>query len=121
MKPPHREYVLPAAPATGSWYRSILQRSSGISMIASTPVVRSRQNDAGSATSPGKRQPIPTMAIGSRREASRCGGMVSSPSAMPRLRAIAVPEKRLPPSSDGLARSSGGADRSGYGEYQQVS
>src|SRR5918994_643963 len=43
----------------------MLQRSSGTSVIASTPVLSSLQNDAGSFASPGKRQPIPIIAIGS--------------------------------------------------------
>src|SRR5439155_23911301 len=43
----------------------MFQRSGGISLMASTPSERSRQNDSGSVAPPGNRQPIPTMAMGS--------------------------------------------------------
>src|SRR5262245_4512684 len=43
----------------------MLQRSLGISVIASTPVLSSFQNDAASFASPGKRHPIPIIAMGS--------------------------------------------------------
>src|SRR5689334_22691028 len=65
---PHRVLIFPTASGSASYQASMSQRSGGTSVTASTPPSRRLQNDSGSLTPPGNRQPIPTIAIGSSTE-----------------------------------------------------
>ena len=65
-KPPLREASLPGASGSGSNNASTSQRSAGVSTTASPPVRSRSQNSSGVSAPPGKRQAMPTIAIGSR-------------------------------------------------------
>ena len=62
-KPPRRVMDLPGNPASASKYRLMFQRSAGMSPTASRPSTRSFQKASELLTPPGKRQPVPMMAM----------------------------------------------------------
>lgn len=63
--PPQRDMILPGVAGCGSNNVSTENRSGGISPMAVSPRLSNDQNDSGSVTPPGNRQPMPTMAMGS--------------------------------------------------------
>jgi hypothetical protein len=65
-EPPLRTDMRAGASGSGSKHASISQRSAGTSRMASRPSCSNAQNACGSSAPPGNRQPMPTIAIGSR-------------------------------------------------------
>src|SRR5262249_22825519 len=77
--PPHFEFVFPGWSASGLYQVSGSQRSFGTSCTASVPLSRRLQNASGLSAPPGKRQAIPTMAMGSAIETFRDLGFALAP------------------------------------------
>ena len=99
-KPPQRVTSCPGPRDRDRRYASTSQRSAGTSLIASTPSSSSSQNAAGMVAPPGKRQPMPTMAIGSRASRDHRHRPVHRPAAWPCPSRDERAFQELPPARD---------------------